>query len=153
MIPEGGYHGIPKVYGPGYLVCGDAAMLSNPVHREGSNLAMASGRLAGDTVVHCKEKDSFEEADLREYRLRLDSSWIMADMKKYDKAVPLLEHNPQMMNKYPALADRALDEFFRVDGVSKFDKQKRILRMLRKEGGLRFLLDNLKAARALRIPF
>ena len=153
MIPEGGYHGIPKVYGPGYLVCGDAAMLSNPVHREGSNLAMASGRLAGETVVHCKEKDSFEEADLREYRLRLDSSWIMADMKKYDKAVPQLEHNQQMMNKYPALADRALDEFFRVDGVSKFDKQKRILRMLRKEGGLRFLLDNLKAARALRIPF
>jgi len=40
LIPEGGYRGIPKVYGPGYLVCGDAAMLSNPVHREGSNLAM-----------------------------------------------------------------------------------------------------------------
>src|SRR6202165_1698058 len=34
LIPEGGYRGIPKVYGPGYLVCGDAAMLSNPVHRE-----------------------------------------------------------------------------------------------------------------------
>jgi electron transfer flavoprotein-quinone oxidoreductase len=153
MIPEGGYKGIPKVYGPGYLVCGDSAMLSNPVHREGSNLAMTSGRLAGETVVHCKEKDSFEEADLREYRLRLDSSWIMADMKKYDKAVPLLEHNPQMLSEYPGLADRALDEFFRVDGVSKFDKQKKIVRMLRKEGGLRFLIDNMKAARALRIPF
>src|SRR5437660_4088318 len=22
LIPEGGYRGIPKVYGPGYLVCG-----------------------------------------------------------------------------------------------------------------------------------
>jgi electron transfer flavoprotein-quinone oxidoreductase len=153
MIPEGGYKGIPKVYGPGYLVCGDSAMLSNPVHREGSNLAMTSGRLAGETVVRCKEKDSFEEADLREYRLRLDSSWIMADMKKYDRAVPLLEHNPQMLAEYPGLADRALDEFFRVDGVSKFDKQKKIVRMLRREGGLRFLIDNMKAARALRIPF
>jgi len=153
MIPEGGYKGIPKVYGPGYLVCGDAAMLSNPVHREGSNLAMTSGRLAGETVVRCKEKDSFEDVDLREYRLRLDGSWIMADMKKYDRAVPLLEHNPQMLSEYPGLADRALDEFFRVDGVSKFDKQKKILRMLRKEGGLRFLIDNMKAARALRIPF
>ena len=153
MIPEGGYHGIPKVYGPGYLVCGDTAMLSNPVHREGSNLAMTSGRLAGETVVHCKEKDSFEEADLREYRLRLDSSWIMADMKKYDKAVPLLEHNPQMLNDYPALADRALDEFFRVDGVSKSDKQRKIRKMIRQEGGLRFLVDQAKAAWALRIPF
>src|SRR5438270_14009422 len=121
-------------------------MLSNPVHREGSNLAMASGRLAGDTVVHCKEKDSFEEADLREYRLRLDHSWIMADMKKYDKAVPLLEHNPQMLGKYPALLDRALDEFFRVDGVSKWDKQSKILKMFRKEGGFKMVRDTVKAA-------
>jgi hypothetical protein len=67
--------------------------------------------------------------------------------------VPLLEHNPQMLAEYPGLADRALDEFFRVDGVSKFDKQKKIVRMLRREGGLRFLIDNMKAARALRIPF
>src|SRR5438094_1307189 len=150
MIPEGGYHGIPKVYGPGYLVCGDAAMLSNPVHREGSNLAMTSGRLAGETAVHCKEKDSFEEADLREYRLRLDSSWIMADMKKYDKAVPLLEHNPQMLNDYPALADRALDEFFRVDGTSKWDKQSKILKMIRKEGALRMGWDSFEARWAMK---
>ena len=145
MIPEGGYKGIPKVYGPGYLVCGDSAMLSNPVHREGSNLAMTSGRLAGETVVRCKEKDSFEEADLREYRLRLDSSWIMADMKKYDRAVPLLEHNPQMLTKYPQVADQALDEFFRVDGVSKWDKQSKILKMVRKQGMFRMGWDTMKA--------
>src|SRR5205823_10834102 len=107
MIPEGGYHGIPKVYGPGYLVCGDAAMLSNPVHREGSNLAMESGRLAGETVVHAKEAGDFSVRRLAEYRGRLDHSWIMADMKKYDKAVPLLEHNPQLLTKYPSVADRA----------------------------------------------
>jgi electron transfer flavoprotein-quinone oxidoreductase len=145
MIPEGGFHAIPKLYGNGYLVCGDAAMLSNPVHREGSNLAMESGRLAGETVVHAKEKDDFGEASLREYRLRLDRSWIMADMKKYDKAVPLLEHNPQMLGKYPQLLDRALDEFFRVDGVSKWDKQSKILKMFRKEGGLKMVRDTLKA--------
>jgi electron transfer flavoprotein-quinone oxidoreductase len=145
MIPEGGFHAIPKLYGNGYLVCGDAAMLSNPVHREGSNLAMESGRLAGETVVHAKEKDDFGEASLREYRLRLDRSWIMADMKKYDKAVPLLEHNPQMLGKYPQLLDRALDEFFRVDGVSKWDKQSKILKMFRNEGGLKMVRDTLKA--------
>ena len=146
MIPEGGYRAIPRVYGGGYLVCGDAAMLSNPVHREGSNLAMESGRLAGETVIHAKEKDDFSEGALREYRLRLDHSWIMADMKKYDKAVPLLEHNPQMLGKYPALLDRALDEFFRVDGVSKWDKQSKILKMFRKEGGFKMVRDTVKAA-------
>src|SRR2546429_7972522 len=98
-------------------------MLSNPVHREGSNLAMESGRLAGETVVHAKEKGDFGEAALREYKLRLDHSWIMADMKKYDRAVPLLEHNPQMLGKDPVLLDRALDGVFPVDGGSNVGKQ------------------------------
>ena len=145
LIPEGGYRGIPKVFGPGYLVCGDAAMLSNPVHREGSNLAMESGRLAGETVIHAKEVGDFSENRLREYRRKLDNSWVMADMKKYDGAVPLLEHNPQMLTKFPSVADRALDEFFRVDGTSKWQKQSNILKMVRKEGMFRMGWDTFKA--------
>jgi len=146
MIPEAGYKDMPKLYGNGYLVCGDAAMLSNPPHREGSNLAMESGRLAGETVVRAHERGDFSETMLREYKLRLDRSWIMADMRKYRGAVPLLEHNPQMMTKYPEVLDRAMDEFFRVDGVSKWDKQSRIMRMFRKAGLLRMGWDTLKAA-------
>ena len=150
LIPEGGYRGIPKVYGPGYLVCGDAAMLSNPVHREGSNLAMESGRLAGETVVHCKEAGDFSESRLAEYRGRLDHSWIMADMKKYDKAVPLLEHNPQLLTRDLQVLDQALDEFFRVDGTSKWEKQSKIFKMLRKEGLVRLGLDGVKAFWAMK---
>ena len=150
LIPEGGYRGIPKLHGPGYLVCGDAAMLSNPVHREGSNLAMESGRLAGQTVIHCKEADDFSESRLAEYRGLLDHSWIMADMKKYDKAVPLLEHNPQLLTKYPQVADRALDEFLRVDGTSKWDKQNKIFRMVRKEGMFKMGWDTVKALWAMK---
>jgi len=150
LIPEGGYRGIPKVYGPGYLVCGDAAMLSNPVHREGSNLAMVSGRLAGETVIHARETEDFSERRLQEYKGKLDHSWIMADMRKYDKAVPLLEHNPQLLTKYPEIADRVLDEFFRVDGTSKWEKQSKILKMVRKEGGLKMIWDTVKAGWAMK---
>jgi electron transfer flavoprotein-quinone oxidoreductase len=152
MIPEGGHRGMPRVYGNGYLVCGDAAMLSNPVHREGSNLAMTSGRLAGETVIHAKERGDFSERALSEYRMRLDSSWVMADMRKYDRAVPLLEHNPRLMGQYPRILDRALDEFFRVDGVSKWDKQSRVLRMMRREGGLRMIRDSIKGFWTLARP-
>jgi electron transfer flavoprotein-quinone oxidoreductase len=152
MIPEGGHRGMPRVYGNGYLVCGDAAMLSNPVHREGSNLAMTSGRLAGETVIHAKERGDFSERALGEYRMRLDRSWVMADMRKYDRAVPLLEHNPRLMGQYPQILDRALDEFFRVDGVSKWDKQSRVLRMMRREGGLRMIRDSIKGFWTLARP-
>ena len=146
MIPEAGYKDMPKLYGNGYLVCGDAAMLSNPPHREGSNLAMESGRVAGETVIRAHERGDFSETTLREYKLRLDHSWIMADMRKYRGAVPLLEHNPQMMGKYPQVLDQAMDEFFRVDGVSKWDKQSKILRMFRKAGLFRMGWDTMKAA-------
>ncbi len=150
LIPEGGYRGIPKVYGPGYLVCGDAAMLSNPVHREGSNLAMESGRLAGETVVHCKETGDFSERRLAEYKGKLDASWIMADMKKYDKAVPLLEHNPQLLTTDLQLVDGALDEFFRVDGTSKWEKQSKILKMFRKHGLVKLGMDGFKSFWAMK---
>jgi electron transfer flavoprotein-quinone oxidoreductase len=150
LIPEGGYRGIPKVYGPGYLVCGDAAMLSNPVHREGSNLAMWSGKLAGDTVIHCKEIGDFSERRLAEYRGKLDASWIMADMRKYDKAVPLLEHNPQLLTTDLQLVDGALDEFFRVDGTSKWDKQNKILKMVRKHGVTKLARDGFKSFWAMK---
>ncbi len=150
LIPEAGHRGIPKVFGPGYLVCGDAALLSNPVTREGSNLAMVSGQLAGQTVIRCKEMGDFSEGRLAEYRGRLDHSWIMADLKKFDQAVPLLEHNPQLLTKDIQIVDRALDEFFRIDGTSKPDKQRRIIRMLRKEGLLRLVLDGLKTLWAMK---
>ncbi|MBJ7601902.1 MAG: FAD-dependent oxidoreductase [Candidatus Dormibacteraeota bacterium] len=153
MIPEGGHRAIPKLFGDGYVVCGDAAMLSNPVHREGSNLAMESGRLAGETIIHAREKSDFSASSLREYKGKLDQSWIMADMRKYDKAVPLLEHNQRLLGKYPGIMDSALDEFFRVDGVSKWEKQRRISKMVRKEGGLRLIRDSVKAGLSLYRPF
>ena len=145
MIPEAGYKSMPKLYGNGFLVCGDAAMMANPVHREGSNLAMASGRMAGETVIQAKELGDFSERSLSRYKGRIDHSWIAHDMKKYNGAVPLLERNPNMLGKYPQLLDRALDEFFRVDGTSKWAKQNKIIGMFAREGGPRMLWDTIKA--------
>src|SRR3989442_13311603 len=112
--------------------------------------SMASGRLAGETVIHAKETEDFSERRLQEYKGKLDNSWIMADMRKYDKAVPLLEHNPQLLTKYPEIADPALDELFRDDGTSKWENQSKILKMVRKEGGLKMVWDSVKAAWAMK---
>lgn len=61
LIPEGGYYAMPKVYGDRVLVCGDAAMLVNSIHREGSNHAITSGRLAAETLLEAFEKGDFSE--------------------------------------------------------------------------------------------
>ena len=51
LIPEGGYHGMPKLYGNGVLVAGDAAGMVNAVFTEGANLALLSGKMAAQTVL------------------------------------------------------------------------------------------------------
>jgi electron transfer flavoprotein-quinone oxidoreductase len=152
MIPEMGYAGIPPLYGDGWMICGDAAMFSNPVHREGSNLAMASGRMAGETALVAKERGNFSAWSLGDYERRLERSFILSDMRKYDQAVPLLEgrRGERMLTEYPAMLVDALDEFFSVNGVSKQQKQRNVIRMIRKRGGVQFLLDNLAAARAMK---
>ncbi|MHB8573117.1 MAG: FAD-dependent oxidoreductase [Candidatus Dormibacteria bacterium] len=150
MIPEMGFGGIPQMYGDGWMICGDAAMLSNPVHREGSNLAMASGRMAGEAALEAKAKGGFGAPNLAAYQRRLSESWIWSDMRKYDQAVPLLERHPALLDKYPDMLIEALDTFFSVNGVSKQQKQKDILRLFRKKGGVRFLLDQVAAAKAMK---
>ncbi|MDW7675485.1 MAG: FAD-dependent oxidoreductase, partial [Bacillota bacterium] len=59
MIPEGGYEAMPKLYRHGLMIVGDAAMLVNGIHREGSNLAMISGKIAAETAIRAKERGDF----------------------------------------------------------------------------------------------
>ena len=50
-LAEGGYDAIPQLCGDGFLIAGDSAMLFNALHREGSNLAMTSGRFAAEAIL------------------------------------------------------------------------------------------------------
>ena len=56
LIPEGGYKAVPQLFGDGWVIVGDAAQLNNAVHREGSNLAMISGRIAGEAIFQIKSR-------------------------------------------------------------------------------------------------
>lgn len=152
LIPEGGYKAVPQLYGDGWLVAGDAAHFVNAVHREGSNLAMTSGRLAGETVVWLKRRrEAFSVENLAEYKRRLEGSFVMKDMKKYRGIPRLLHGNKQLFDIYPRLVSRAAQIWLRVDGVDKRTKEGEIVRDLRKSRGVRGVLgDAFKLARAWR---
>jgi electron transfer flavoprotein-quinone oxidoreductase len=152
LIPEGGYNAVPKLFGDGWLVVGDAAHLVNAVHREGSNLAMTSGRMAGETIVRLKRtREPCNAANLASYRKALDESFVMKDMKKYRKVPDLLFKNRQFLDLYPRLLSQAAQTIFRVDGTDKKSKEREIMRSMRSARGLRGLLgDVYKVARAWR---
>ncbi|WP_258361040.1 FAD-dependent oxidoreductase [Moorella sulfitireducens] len=133
LIPEGGYRAIPKLYGNGVLVAGDAAMLVNGIHREGSNLAMTSGLLAAKTILAAREKGDYSAANLAPYREMLAESFVLQDLQKYQRAPFFFDQNPHFFTLYPQLLSRAAREFLTVDNVPKGEKQKRIWREITAE--------------------
>ncbi len=126
LIPEGGYKAVPQLYGDGWVVIGDAAQLNNAIHREGSNLAMTSGRLAGEAIFQIKSRrEPMTAANLSLYKSMIDESFVMKDLKKY-KDMPALLHT-QSQNfflTYPQLVSKAMQNFVRVDGTAKVDKER-----------------------------
>ena len=126
MIPEGGFRAIPKLYRDNVLVVGDAAMLCNGIHREGSNLAMTSGKFAAETIVAAHEKGDYSAGMLSEYQRKLENSFVLKDLKKYQNVGLVMEKNRQFFEFYPHAINSALEEFLTIDSVPKKEKQKKI---------------------------
>ncbi|MCF6411700.1 FAD-dependent oxidoreductase [Pseudalkalibacillus salsuginis] len=126
LIPEGGYKSMGKVVGDGVIVVGDAAQLVNAIHREGSNLAMTSGRIAAETILLAMQAGDFSEALLDRYRVKLMNSFVGQDMKKYKDSTHHFDKFPQYFDQYIPMMNRAASQMFTVDGKSKWEKQKKI---------------------------
>lgn len=153
LIPEGGLKSMPQVYTDGLLIVGDAARLVNAVHREGSNLALMSGKMAAETVIEAKELGDFSARVLKGYHDRLKASFIMKDLAKYENFADFFEKNTQFFTLYPELINRAAEEFGIVDGTPKKEKQAKILQMIREKRPFwRILGDMVRLSRALGVP-
>lgn len=152
LIPEGGFHAVPKVYGSGWMIVGDSGGFVNAAHREGSNLAMTTGRLAAETVIeaHAAGKPMTEKT-LSAYKRRLDESFVMKDLHKYRDMPNVLHSSPHFFTTYPELVNRAAKTMLTVDGVDKKSKEREILgsfKSARRLGGL--VSDAFKVWRAFR---
>jgi len=153
LIPEGGYNAVPQLFGDGWLIVGDAGQFVNAVHREGSNLAMTTGRIAAETIFQIKSrKDKFSAENLSLYLKLLESSFVLKDLKKY-KRLPDFMHGARdrLFGTYPELVSKAAQNWFRVDGKDKKSKEKEIIRSFVKARGVRGLAsDAWKLARSWR---
>ncbi|MBI1174009.1 MAG: FAD-dependent oxidoreductase [Sideroxydans sp.] len=152
LIPEGGLKAMPQVYGDGWMIVGDSGMFVNAVHREGSNLAMTTGRLAAETVLELKQagKD-MSKSNLAAYRTRLDDSFVMKDLSKYKDMPGIFHANPQFFTTYPELVNNAAKTMLTVDGVDKKSKEREILKSFTSSRSLLGLMgDAYKMWRALR---
>ena len=102
VIPEAGMEGIPKLYGDGILLAGDAAglTLNTGITVRGMEFAIASGVLAARAISSATKKKDFSSQSLAEYETLLKNSFVLKDMETFKKAPHFLD-NPRLMGQYP----------------------------------------------------
>ncbi len=149
LIPEFGYHKLPRLYGNGVLVVGDAAGLVNPINREGANLAMISGRFAGQTVAYARERDDASIVTLSRYREMLEESVVLQDLYKVRDATHFAHGRPHLFTDYPELVSTIARTYLTVDGVSKKAKLAEINRLVRSLPKRRALGDAVGGVRSM----
>jgi electron transfer flavoprotein-quinone oxidoreductase len=134
------------------MVIGDSGHFVNGIHREGSNLAMETGRVAAETLIALHGRAApCTRANLAEYKRRLDASFVMKDMKKYKDLPAFMHHNRHMVDLYPRLMSQASQTWFRVDGTDKLTKEREIVSSFRRGRKITGLLgDAFKLARVWR---
>ncbi|MFZ0889073.1 MAG: hypothetical protein WA005_11515, partial [Candidatus Binataceae bacterium] len=103
LIPEMAPQYLPRFVGDGILVIGGAAGLvnANPMFHEGTNMAMASGVLAAQTIIEAHKKGDYSAAALAPYAERLRESFVWQDYERYERLSRLAETHPQLFGKYP----------------------------------------------------
>lgn len=141
LIPEGGFKSMPPLAKSGFLVAGDAAQMTNPAYREGSNLAMTAGKLAGETVIEAKKKGDYSEATLSAYVDKLKSSYVLSDMEDIKDLEEHVERSKGFLEFYPKLACELAHLRFSADGVPKRKHLKHAIGMIRERGLFRIARD------------
>ncbi len=152
MIPEGGLAHMPRLYGEGVLVAGDAAGLVNAIRREGSNYAFTSGYFAGEVAAEAVQAGDTSARQLARYEEKLRNSFIWKDLKQIRNLFPTIRRHPELLKEYPEWLLEALDEWLRVDGTPMREKIGKIIRSLRirRKGWRNVAKDMWRLARAIR---
>lgn len=157
LIPEMTPRDLPRFVGDGILVIGGAAGLvnANPLFHEGTNMAMASGVLAAQTILEAHKAADYSAAALEPYAARLRQSFVWQDYDRYQALTRMAETHPQFFSKYPyEFAKMARKLFSVVPTQDGMQVPKRSLELavadhvLAELGLMSFGLDLLDAAKA-----
>jgi len=124
LIPDGGYNEVPPLYRAGLLLAGDVAGLVNGI--QGINLAMTSGKMAGEVAVEAVRRGDFSEETLKEYRERLEESYVLKDLKANRGVPAFYSRRPYLYDVYIGLANSVALDLTNVVPIPKREKRRLI---------------------------
>ncbi|TET79057.1 MAG: FAD-dependent oxidoreductase [Candidatus Heimdallarchaeota archaeon] len=120
IIPEGGFKHMPKLYGNGVLVVGDAAsmVLNAGLYIEGINFALESGKVAGETAIEILQTNNYTKKQTKLYKKKLKESFAYKDLKTFKRASHFLE-NKMMFTYVPDLLTGLFEKLLRNNGYPR----------------------------------
>jgi len=81
-ITSGGYHAMPELSGPGFLLTGESAGMLNMQRLKGIHLAIESGVMAAETLFQSLVDNDFSNRALSKYRDRFEGSSARKELFK-----------------------------------------------------------------------
>ncbi len=79
-LPAGGWYSMPKLYGDGFLVCGDSASMVDVQKLKGVHLAMKSGMLAAETALAGILSQDFSSATTVKFSEKIEASYVKQEL-------------------------------------------------------------------------
>lgn len=151
MVPEGGINIMPKLFGPGVLVAGESAMMCINLGYmvRGIDFAIAAGQVAGQQAAAALEEGDVSEASLARYAAALEGTFVLKDLRRFQRVPAFMEGFTRMFNEYPALARDAMNSLFIVDGTPVEPLKQTMTPLLKNVGYLNLFKDARGAMRAL----
>jgi electron-transferring-flavoprotein dehydrogenase len=79
-LPAGGWYSMPKLYGDGFMVCGDSASMVDVQKLKGIHLAMKSGMNAAEVAFDGLKNNDFSEKTTQSYEQKVHASYIKKEL-------------------------------------------------------------------------
>ncbi|MBP3820029.1 FAD-dependent oxidoreductase [bacterium] len=146
LIPEGGYKKVPKLCDNGVMIVGDAGMLVNNLHWEGTNLAMISGKLAGETAIDALNKGDYSRKMLSNYENALSDSFIMKDLRTYKDLMDVAHQRQKaFLSYYLKKVNSFFEMFTSVNSVPKKENYHNFIKSILKDRKISELFKDIWA--------
>ncbi len=81
-LPEGGLYAMPRLFGDGFMIAGDAGGFLNGMRLKGIHLAIRSGMLAAETIMDGLKANDFSAKITQKYAERFRADWSHEELHK-----------------------------------------------------------------------
>ena len=151
MVPEGGVNIMPALTGDGVLLAGESAMMCVNLGYQvrGMDFAVAAGMHAGREAAKALDAGDTSKAGLAGYPAALEGSFVLKDLRQFQRVPAFMEHFDRMFCGYPEMLRDMMNKMFVVDGSPVQPMKKSMMPIVKSVGVMNLLKDARGAMKAL----